>query len=162
MTASDDSKDVSALRRDYQRGSLEVEDLDRDPVAQFRLWFDEARQSKEVLEPNAMSLATVDGDGQPSLRTVLLKAFDERGFVFFTNYGSAKAQHIGGNPKVALLFFWPALERQVKILGPAVKVTRAETVAYFLSRPRGSQLGAWVSEQSSIITNRSLLLSKLE
>lgn len=154
--------DPSSLRRSYERGSLTRDSLDPDPVAQFRAWFDEATSTPEVIEPNAMSLATVGADGQPSLRTVLLKAFDGRGFVFFTNYESRKARDIAANPRVALLLPWLALERQVKIEGRAEKVSRTETVKYFLSRPSGHRLGAWVSRQSNVVSSRSLLLAKLE
>lgn len=160
--ASNSDPSVSQMRRDYSTRGLDVHDLDPNPVAQFRSWFEEARESEQILEPNAMTLATVDPEGHPSVRTVLLKAYDEKGFVFFTNYGSTKAQHIADNANVALLFFWPALERQVKIQGQAIKVSRSESVAYFLSRPFGSRLGAWVSEQSSVVSTRSLLVAKLE
>lgn len=155
------SPDISALRRSYERDQLDLEDLDPDPVAQFRGWFELARATDEVIEPNAMGLSTVDADGQPSARAVLLKAYDERGFVFFTNYNSAKARDIAGNPRVALLFTWLALERQVKILGKAEKLSRIDSVKYFLSRPLGSRLGAWVSDQSRVISGRALLKSKL-
>lgn len=154
--------DPANQRRSYERGSLTRETLLPDPVAQFRQWFTDATGTPEVIEPNAMSLATVDADGQPSLRTVLLKAYDERGFVFFTNYESRKARDIAANPRVALLLPWLALERQVKIEGRAERVSRTETVKYFLSRPIGHRLGAWVSQQSSVVSSRSLLLTKLE
>ena len=154
--------DPSAQRRSYERGSLTRDSLDPDPVAQFRQWFTDATTTPEVIEPNAMTLATVDPGGSPSVRTVLLKAYDESGFVFFTNYESRKSRDIAGNPRVALLFPWLALERQVKIEGRAEKVSRADTVRYFLSRPIGHRLGAWVSQQSSIVSSRSLLLAKLD
>lgn len=154
--------DPSSQRRSYERGALDLDDLDPDPVAQFRAWFEEATGCGEVIEPNAMTLSTVDAEGQPSSRTVLLKAYDERGFVFFTNYESRKAREIAANPKVALLFPWLALERQVKIQGTAEKISRNDTVKYFLSRPIGHRLGAWVSNQSSVVSSKSLLLNKLE
>jgi pyridoxamine 5'-phosphate oxidase len=154
--------DPSAQRRSYERGSLTRDSLDPDPVAQFRQWFTDATTTPEIIEPNAMTLATVDPGGSPSVRTVLLKAYDESGFVFFTNYESRKSRDIAGNPRVALLFPWLALERQVKIEGRAEKVSRADTVRYFLSRPIGHRLGAWVSQQSSIVSSRSLLLAKLD
>lgn len=154
--------DIAALRRSYERGTLDLEDLDPDPFAQFRGWFELARATPENIEPNAMGLSTVDAEGQPSSRAVLLKAFDERGFVFYTNYQSKKASDIEGNPRVALLFTWLALERQVKILGSTERVSRAETIKYFLSRPLGSRLGAWVSDQSRVISGRALLKSKLD
>ena len=153
--------DIEALRRDYTRGGLDRDQLADDPVAQFATWFEQARAA-ELLEPNAMSIATVDASGRPSLRTVLLKYFDADGFVFFTNYESRKAKDIGANPRVALLFAWLALERQVRIEGTAQRIPARDSLAYFLKRPRGSQLGAWVSMQSSIISSRSLLEAKLE
>ena len=148
-------------RTEYQRGALSRSDLNPDPMEQFAAWFGEACKSN-VIEPNAMSLATAAADGRPLVRTVLLKSFDSRGFVFYTNLESRKARHIAENPNVSLLFPWLALERQVIINGSAERVSMAETVAYFLTRPRGSQLGAWVSQQSSIITSRKLLEMKLD
>jgi pyridoxamine 5'-phosphate oxidase len=147
--------DLGQLRRDYRRGGLRRADLHADPVEQFRLWFEQAC-SAELLEPNAMVLATSDGQ-RPSSRTVLLKAFDQRGFVFFTNYGSRKAREIDATEQVSLLFPWYGLERQVAILGPAARISTAESLAYFLSRPFGSRLGAWVSQQSTVISSRSIL-----
>lgn len=151
--------DLADLRRDYRSPPLHREDLDTDPFAQFDRWFQAARQAG-ALEPNAMNVATVDASGQPSSRTVLLKFFDRRGFVFYTNLGSRKAQELDANPKVALLFFWPELHRQVKIRGTATRTSTAETLGYFMRRPRGSQLGAWISEQSQPITSRQLLEQK--
>ena len=151
MTADD----LSQLRRDYRRGGLRRAELAADPVEQFRLWFEQARTA-ELLEPNAMVLSTSDGQ-RPSSRTVLLKAFDQRGFVFFTNYGSRKALEIDATQQVSLLFPWYGLERQVAILGPAVRISTAESLAYFVSRPFGSRVGAWVSQQSAVISSRSLL-----
>lgn len=153
--------DVAELRREYTRGELEREDLGPDPVAQFAAWFEDAR-SASVPEPNAMALATCGADGQPSQRTVLLKYFDAEGFVFFTNLESAKARQIAENPRVSLLFYWQARERQVVVRGRAQQVGRAETLRYFARRPRGSQLGAWVSEQSRVISSRKILEMKLE
>lgn len=153
--------DIAELRREYTVGGISEETLNPDPVVQFREWFNQAC-SAELLEPNAMSLATAGADGRPGIRTVLLKAFDERGFVFFTNYESAKAREIAENPQVALLFPWLALERQVKIIGRAERISTAESLRYFVSRPFGSRLGAWVSCQSSVIRSRSLLEQKLE
>jgi pyridoxamine 5'-phosphate oxidase len=135
--------------------------MSADPVEEFARWFDLAKE-RIRLDPNAMTLATVDGEGRPAARTVLLKYFDRSGFVFFTNYGSRKAQHLEQNQNVALLFWWPELERQVEIDGTAERVSKAESAKYFFSRPRGSQLGAWVSQQSSVITSRKLLEMKLE
>ncbi len=147
--------DVGQLRREYRQAGLRRSDLCSDPVEQFRRWFQQASQA-ERLEPNAMVLGTTDGL-RPSSRTVLLKAFDQRGFVFFTNYGSRKAQEIAVQPQVSLLFPWYGLERQVAILGPAERISTADSLAYFVSRPFGSRLGAWVSQQSSVISSRTVL-----
>lgn len=153
--------DLSAMRQEFVSAGLSEEDLRADPVIQFERWFQQAMDGGLIM-PNAMSLATVSAEGQPSLRTVLLKYFDHTGFVFYTNYESRKAQEIAENARVSLLFPWLALERQVSITGEAEKVSTAESVKYFLSRPRGSQLGAWCSAQSSVINSRQLLLSKFE
>lgn len=153
--------DIASLRQEYARAGIDCDDLAATPVAQFETWFKQACDM-QVLEPNAMSLATVSADGTPSCRTVLLKAFDERGFVFFTNYTSRKAQDIAAHPRAALLFPWLALERQVQIVGAVEKISARESLAYFLSRPYGSQLGAWVSHQSQVISSRQLLLKKLD
>ena len=153
--------DLSALREEYTRDGLSEENLKPGPFAQFELWFQQALNS-EAATPNAMSLATVGPGGQPSQRTVLLKYFDEKGMVFFTNYESRKAKEIAENPKVSLLFFWPELERQVHITGNTQKISAGESLKYFLSRPRGSQIGAWVSNQSSVIGSRQLLMAKFE
>ena len=158
----DPAPDPSAQRRSYERGALTRENLDPDPLVQFRTWFTEATDCGEVIEPNAMTLSTGDAEGQPSSRTVLLKALDDQGLVFFTNYESRKAHEIAVNPKVALLFPWLALERQVKIQGTAEKISRTETVKYFLSRPSGHRLGAWVSNQSQVVSSKGLLMAKLE
>lgn len=147
--------DPAQLRRDYRRQALRRVDLAEDPVAQFRRWFDQA-VAAGLDEPNAMVLGTSDGV-RPSARTVLLKAFDERGFVFFTHYDSRKANEISAYPEVSLLFPWYGLERQVAILGRAERISAAESLAYFLSRPVGSRLGAWVSQQSAVIGSRSIL-----
>ena len=131
-----------------------------EPFKQFEAWY-HAAVAAEVLEPNAMTLATVEGNGRPSQRTVLLKYYDREGFVFFTNYGSRKATQIASNDNVSLLFVWLTLHRQIEICGRAEKISTAESLKYFAMRPRGSQLGAWVSEQSSVITSRSILDAKL-
>ena len=151
--------DVSDIRRPASGLTLEREDLSDSPFTQFELWLADACES-ETLDPNAMSISTVDSQGRPSSRTVLLKYYDENGFVFFTNHESSKAKHIAGNNNVALLFFWPMLGRQVGIRGTASRISTAETLKYFVSRPRGSQIGAWVSAQSSVISSRSLLEAK--
>jgi pyridoxamine 5'-phosphate oxidase len=153
--------DLGALRRNYTQQGLDLQDLDADPFQQFSLWFEQACQA-DILEPNALVLATVSPSGQPWQRTVLLKYVDQDGFVFFTNYGSRKAQHIETNTQVSLLFPWYALERQLAIRGTAQRISSAESLKYFLSRPRGSQLGAWVSQQSSIISSRQLLEMQFE
>ncbi|MGD1976741.1 MAG: pyridoxamine 5'-phosphate oxidase [Gammaproteobacteria bacterium] len=152
--------DLSEVRREYIRDHLERENLADDPIDQFDAWFEQARAAGAA-EVNAMVLATAGSDGQPSVRTVLLKYFDRRGFVFFTNLESSKARQISENPKVALHFYWPLMERQVIIRGEAVQVTRREALSYFVKRPRGSQLGAWVSDQSRVVSSRSMLEMKL-
>lgn len=135
--------------------------LDPDPLRMFQRWYEDAI-ALELPEPNSLSLATVDAEGQPWLRTVLLKLYDERGFVFYTNYESRKARHMDANPRVALLFPWVALARQVKVTGRAERVSTAESLKYFATRPRGSQIGAWASPQSQVITSRSLLEAKVD
>ena len=152
--------DIGELRQDYCQSGLSRKDMNKDPFLQFNQWFDQA-QSAGIKEPNAMSIATVSSEGEPSLRTVLLKLFDDRGFVFFTNYQSQKAKEIKANPNVAVLFPWIDLERQVRISGIAEKITTKESFAYFTSRPKGSQIGAWISPQSQLIESRDFLKSKL-
>ena len=152
---------IADLRREYSQRRLSRQDLNTDPFEQFRQWFQEASEA-EIPEPNAMSLATVSESGSPSLRTVLLKIFDHRGFVFFSNYGSRKAQQIAKNPNIAIHFLWVELERQIKIEGKASKISTAESLAYFRSRPRGSQIGAWCSEQSRIIDSREVIEKEFE
>lgn len=137
-----------------------MQSVDKNPFIQFRYWFEEA-VSSEILEPNAMILSTVDRDSKPSQRTVLMKAIDETGIVFYTNYTSRKSEHIQSNPNVSVLFPWYDLERQVSIEGTVEKVSTAQSLKYFLSRPFGSQLGAWVSNQSQVISSRSILEEKL-
>ena len=153
--------DVSSLRRAATGLKLEREDLDSDPFRQFEEWFRQACESDD-LDPNAVSLATVDEHNRPAIRTVLLKYFDEHGFAFFTNHGSNKATQIAHNNNVAMLFFWRKLGRQVSIRGTAEKISTAETLKYFATRPRGSQIGAWVSAQSSVISSRSMLEAKFD
>ena len=152
--------DISHLREEYTQAGLSRENLLSSPFEQFELWFLQAQQA-QLAEPNAMSLATVSAASVPALRTVLLKYFDDNGFVFFSNYSSNKARDINNNPQVALMFLWVALERQVVIQGRAAKISTAESLRYFTSRPTGSQLGAWVSHQSSVITGRKVLEMKL-
>jgi len=150
-----------AFRARAMDQGLSRKELDPNPVRQFQRWYQDAI-STGIPEPNGMSLATVDTDGQPWLRTVLLKLYDETGFVFFTNYESSKSKQIAGHPQVALLFPWVGLARQVQITGTATRVPAAESLRYFATRPRGSQIGAWASPQSQAITSRSLLLAKVE
>lgn len=153
--------DLSDFRKEYSSRGLHRADLDADPVGMFARWFAQATELG-VYEPNAMTLATITPQGVPSQRTVLLKAFDEKGFAFFTNYSSRKAGHIAANPAVCLLFPWITLERQVIVQGRAEKISTAESLKYFASRPRESQIGAWVSNQSEVITSRKILLLKLD
>lgn len=153
--------DIGNFRREYLKSGLEHGDLLADPVEQFSLWFNQARET-DITDPNAMILSTVSSDGQPSQRTVLLKYYDEDGFVFFTNQESRKAREIRGNPKVNLHFVWLELERQVSIAGIATTITPKESARYFMTRPRNSQIAAWVSNQSSSISSRSLLMQKFK
>tara|TARA_B100000965_G_scaffold404546_1_gene435595 strand:+ start:1016 stop:1651 length:636 start_codon:yes stop_codon:yes gene_type:complete len=152
--------DISDMRREFESAGLQRETLNDNPVQQFETWFQDARTAG-LLEPNAMSLATVDEHGQPTLRTVLLKYFDENGFVFFTNYESRKARNIEDNHRAAILFPWIALNRQVSVQGAVRRISKAESFKYFSSRPRESQIGAWVSDQSKAISSRGLLEQKL-
>jgi pyridoxamine 5'-phosphate oxidase len=170
---------IADLRREYNLTGLRSEDLDADPIAQFRRWFDEAANARasgrvrkffiglyksllqisgvEPMEVNAMTLATTDQEGRPSARMVLLKGVDERGFIFFTNYDSRKGRELAGNPNAALVFYWADMERQVCVAGEVKKIAREESEAYFKSRPRGSRLAAWVSHQSEVVADRAVL-----
>lgn len=159
-TPTQTNADPESFRLQAMAEGLDLESLDPDPVRQFERWYRETLSTR-IPEPNAMSLATVDAEGQPSLRTVLLKLYDNQGFVFFTNYKSRKAEQIQGNPRVALLFPWVALARQVKILGRAERLSSAESFKYFSTRPRGSQIGAWSSPQSQVIRSRAILEEKV-
>ena len=152
---------VTDLRREYAHARLDERDVDPDPVVQFGKWFEDARRA-ELLEPNAMTLATATPDGRPSARVVLLKGADERGFVFYTDYRSQKGRELELNPRAALAFYWGELERQVRIAGTASRVSREESEAYFRTRPRGSRLGAWASEQSSALSSRTVLEARVE
>ena len=152
---------IAALRRDYMLRGLDEDDLDPDPFQQFAIWFQEALDVKVIAEPNAMVLSTVSPEGQPRGRFVLLKGFDEEGFVFFTNYLSAKGRDLEANPLASLTFGWIELERQVCIEGMVSKTPRAAVEAYFQTRPRGSRLGAWASPQSEVIPDRSVLTDRL-
>jgi pyridoxamine 5'-phosphate oxidase len=148
--------DLGALRREYGDRGLDTPDLEPDPVAMFRRWLDDAVASG-LHEPNAMVVSTVSAQGRPSARMVLLKGLDDRGFVFYTNYESAKARDLAANPAAALLFPWHDLQRQVRVEGTVTRVTPEESAAYFAQRPRESQLGAWASPQSRVVANRSAL-----
>lgn len=147
--------EIENLRKEYTAKTLEVEDVRIDPFDQFEAWFAEAMQAR-LPEPNAMTLATAV-DGQPSARIVLLKGFDRDGFVFYTNYRSRKGEELRQNPRVALVFLWLELQRQVRIEGKAERIDPAESTRYFQSRPRGSQIGAWASPQSAVIEHREVL-----
>jgi pyridoxamine 5'-phosphate oxidase len=158
--ASNIGRAVAALRRDYALMSLSESDVDADPIVQFTRWFEQALAG-EITEPNAMTVATATRDGIPSARMVLLKGFDERGFVFYTNYESQKGRELAENPVAALVFHWVELHRQVRVAGVVERVSAEESDAYFQSRPRGSRLGAWVSHQSAVLTGREELEVRL-
>jgi pyridoxamine 5'-phosphate oxidase len=155
------SDDVSGLRREYSHRQLHLEDLSPNPFAQFKAWFDEALGA-DIVDPNAMSLATATPAGETTIRTVLLKGYSEEGFVFFTNLESTKAKQIAENPNVSLLFPWLLLERQVIINGTAARLPLTEVAKYFFSRPRESRIAAWVSPQSRVIDARRMLEMKFE
>jgi pyridoxamine 5'-phosphate oxidase len=148
--------DPAAMRRDYEARGLTEEDLLGDPIAQFQSWFEDACRA-ELFEPNAMTLATVGADGQPSARIVLLKGVDRRGLAFFTSFKSRKSRELGVNARAALVFWWGPLARQVRFEGTVERVADAAADAYFASRPRGSQIGAWASAQSAVIADRRAL-----
>lgn len=147
------------LRKSYQLAGLRRRDLAADPLDQFRKWFQQALEAG-VPEPSAMTLATADPSGCPSARIVLLKGMDERGFLFYTNYQSRKGRELGENPRAALVFFWSELERQIRITGEVSRLSPEESALYFESRPRGSRLGAWASEQGQPVTNREHLIER--
>lgn len=153
--------DLQAIRRDYLSGSLTRDELAQDPLAQFSVWMDQAIKM-QLTDPTAMVLATAARDGQVSQRVVLLKGFDERGFVFFTNYESRKSREIGANSKVSLHFPWYPIERQVLVCGVAEKVSAEESRTYFQSRPRDSQLAAWASPQSRVLSSRETMLQQFD
>ncbi len=152
---------LTELRKNYTQGGLLESNINPNPLKQFQIWFEQALEA-EILEPNAMTLATVNSEGKPTARIVLLKHLDERGFSFFTNYESEKGKNLSQNPWVSLVFWWGDLERQVRIQGKVEKISPAESDQYFSSRPLGSQLGAWVSEQSTIINSREVLDTRLD
>lgn len=151
---------LSDLRKEYIRAGLDESDADPDPIEQFRKWFDEALAA-DLHEPNAMTLATATPDGKPSARIVLLKGFDARGFVFYTNYEGRKGRELAENPRAALVFYWGELERQVRVEGRVWRVLEEESDAYYASRPRGSRLGAWASAQSRSVERRELVEERL-
>lgn len=155
-------ENLHAYRRSYEKHRLLEEEIEKDPFILFHDWLKEVEASREVEEVNTMTVSTIGLDGYPKSRIVLLKEYDQHGFVFYTNYLSDKGKAISANPKVCLSFFWPKAERQVIIQGTAKKTSDAESEAYFHSRPRGSQLGAWASEQSSVITSREYLETRLK
>ncbi len=150
---------LADLRKSYMKGNLSEEDVKANPIDQFHIWFDQA-QHAELPEPNAMTVASVDANGKPSARVVLIKKVTQDGFVFFTNYESRKGQALTANPHAALLFFWPELERQIRIEGSVSKLSAEESDAYFHSRPLDSRIGAWASPQSQVITSRTQLVTK--
>lgn len=149
--------DPGGLRQNYARGRLDENEVAESWPEQLRAWFDQAAADPDVLEPNAIQVATVDAAGRPSVRTVLAKRIDERGVAFYTNYDSAKAHDLAANPRAAAVFVWLAHQRQVRLEGAVTKVPRADTEAYFATRPRESQLGAWASPQSQVVASRAAL-----
>ncbi|MEU7552404.1 pyridoxamine 5'-phosphate oxidase [Streptomyces sp. NPDC044571] len=153
---TDQDIDPATMRKQYRSEIVHEDGLAEDPMRQFAVWFQQAADS-HLFEPNAMVVSTATPDGRPSSRTVLLKQFDERGFVFYTNYASRKGRELDANPHIALLFPWHPIARQVIVTGTASRTGRDETAAYFRSRPHGSQLGAWASEQSAVIASRAEL-----
>jgi pyridoxamine 5'-phosphate oxidase len=151
---------IASMRKNYSQRTLSEKDVKKNPFEQFKQWFEEA-VSSQLLEPNAMTIATASKKGKPSARTVLLKGFDERGFVFYTNYESRKGDELISNPQAAILFNWLELERQIRIEGKVEKIATEESEAYFVSRPKGSQLGAWASPQSQVIKSRTIIEDNL-
>ena len=150
------SLSIADIRAEYSKHTLDISDVQGDPIEQFQLWFDEANKV-EISEVNAMHLSTVNPNGMPSSRIILLKGIENNGFVFFTNYQSDKGKDLDANPAAALLFFWKELERQVRIQGHVEKISKDDSEQYFQSRPKGSQIGAWTSPQSTVIESRELL-----
>lgn len=152
--------DLAALRSEYKKARLDEGDLPADPTAAFQRWFADAERA-QVPEPSAMTLATVGADGTPSARIVLLKGLDARGFTFFTDFRSRKGKDLDAHPRACLLFFWHALERQVRITGDVTQIDDAESATYYKSRPLGSRIGAWASEQSAVIADRATLEARV-
>lgn len=155
------NRDLHDYRKSYEKGELLIENVAQHPIDQFKTWFNEVEEAGGVAEPNAMTIATLGDDGFPKSRIVLLKEYDQQGFVFYTNYTSEKGVSIAQHPKVGVSFFWPNLERQVIIKGDIEKVSAARSDAYFNNRPKDSQLGALVSDQSTVIKDRSILEEKM-
>jgi len=153
------NENAAAIRKEYTQKALVESEMETDPIRQFNIWWQDAIEAK-IIEVNAMTLATASADGMPSARTVLMKGFSEKGFIFFTNYNSFKGQQLSENPKASLLFFWKELERQVRITGIVEKLASEESNAYFQSRPRESQVGAVASPQSQVIESRQWLDEK--
>lgn len=151
---------ISDMRENYDRSILDEAHVDGDAMKQFHIWFQEARD-EDVVEPNAMIMSTINKEGHPTSRTLLLKDLEEGGFVFYTNYNSDKAQEISENPNISLLFLWKKVQRQVRISGIAQKIPKEQSEAYFHSRPKGSQIGAWVSPQSQVIADKSILETRI-
>jgi pyridoxamine 5'-phosphate oxidase len=151
--------DISSLRRQYTKKSLSANNVSQDPLKQFIKWFEEVLKS-DFLEPNAMTLATSTKDGKPSARVILLKEFDEKGFVFYSNYKSKKGKEVESNPNACLLFYWDKLERQIRVEGKVEKLSKAESETYFKTRPYKSRVGAWASNQSSVIESRSVIIKE--
>lgn len=161
MSSDSDSQKIAQIRRDYAREKLNQSAVEENPIEQFNIWFQQAL-SADLLDPNAMTLSTATAEGHPSSRVVLLKGFDESGFRFYTNYSSRKGRQLKENPHAALCFYWPALERQVRIEGSVCRVSREDSRSYFQQRPRLSQLGAWASKQSSRVPSREILKEKFD
>ena len=155
------ANDIGTSRISYERGALDEASVARDPFAQFKLWLDEAIATEGLIEPNAVSVSSVATDGAPSLRVVLLRGYDERGFVFFTNYESRKGHELDGTGKAAMLFYWGALERQIRIDGSVARISAEESDEYFAKRPRGHRLSAWASKQSSVVPDRAFLEAQM-
>ena len=152
---------VREARISYEKGALDEASVARDPLVQFKTWLDEALATEAIVEPNAVTVASVDSNGQPSLRVVLLRGYDERGLVFFTNYESRKGRELDAHPQAALLFFWAALERQIRIEGRVTRLDASESDAYFMKRPRGHRLSAWASKQSTVVRDRAYLEAQM-
>lgn len=152
---------IRDARISYEKDTLDEALVASDPLAQFKAWLETALATPGVVEPNAVTVASVGADGRPSLRVVLLRGYDERGFVFFTNYGSRKGRELDAHPPAALLFYWASLERQVRIEGPVSRLDAAESDAYFMQRPRGHRLSAWASEQSAVVPDRAFLEAQM-